>query len=228
MDPLGGFVYVADRRFPGTDVFSYRARDAGGLESPDAWVTISGAARSPGVAPVTDEDTPVTVNVTQNLPGFDPNPPPEAETVFCYDGYDAACGGSDAPATAFAAGRMTRTRDKAGEVAHAYDGAGRAVRETRTLTLPGESRTLVTERAFDENGGLSSTRLPTGVAIERERDEAGRETRIAVGAAGRRRRVWSRSASTASRAGIRRAASGFGARRTSRGAFRSCRIPRAG
>lgn len=186
LDPLGGFTYVADRSFPGMDAFSYRARDAGGLFSASsAFVTLTGTPRTPGVATTTDEDTPVVIDVTQAIPGLENlNPPPEEEVVYCYDGYDAVCGGSDAPATAFAAGRLTRARDKAGEVAYAYDGAGRQVRETRTLSLPGESRTLVTERAFDENGNAVSTTLPTGVSIEREFDETNRETRVAVRAAG--------------------------------------------
>jgi len=186
MDALGGFTYVAERRFPGTDTFAYRARDAGGLLSASlGFVTVTGTARSGDVSATTDEDTPVTVDVTQNLPGLDELvPPPETEVVYCYDGYDAACGGSDAPATPFVAGRLTRVHDKAGEAAFAYDGAGRAVRETRTLVLPGETRTLVTERAFDENGNAVSTTLPTGVSIEREFDETDRETRVAVRAAG--------------------------------------------
>ncbi|MBN1103926.1 MAG: RHS domain-containing protein [Deltaproteobacteria bacterium] len=73
-------------------------------------------------------------------------------------------------------GRITNMVDPTGRTDYSHDAFGRVIEEKRTV----DGITHITHYTYDGNGGLSNMTYPSGLAVEYERDAAGRIKEVKV------------------------------------------------
>jgi hypothetical protein len=172
----GAFAYTPTTGYKGSDSFTYHASD-GSLSSSDVTVSLTVTAMSTADSATSPHNGSIETNVMSNdaseFSTLDPTPTEEAH--FCYDGFDAACGGSDSSDVRNTSGRLSRVVDKPGFVVLSYDSAGRPTVTSQTI---GSGSALVTTATLDANGNASAIAYPSGITVSRTFDETDRETAI--------------------------------------------------
>lgn len=83
------------------------------------------------------------------------------EASYCYDGFDAECGGVNSADARGTTGRLSRVSDKVSSVEMGYDSLGRETTESRAAT----GGSLVTTTAYDDNGNPTSVLYRVGQPV---------------------------------------------------------------